>query len=249
MLLALSALPIAVQAERRIRRQDIQTPTPLPPNSLLVVGFLGAWEEWDNPKRSVRKVALSVREKGWPGVYVETAGNHSRSVVRRFVREAFDRNRDGRIDRAEAASAQLILYGQSFGGAAAVYLARELQRDKIPVRLTVQVDSVGRRDNVIPANVRRAVNFFQNDPGPIRGQARIVAEDAAKTTILGNFQHFYLFRDIDMSDYPAAARKLGLSHWKMDNDPLVWAQVEGLILAEILAWQAESAGVKSSRLP
>jgi hypothetical protein len=119
-----------------------------------------------------------------------------------------------------------------------VKLARELGRQQVPVRLTVQVDSVGRNDHLIPANVARALNLYQRDPGPVWGENNIRAADPARTAILGNLQFTYLFRSIDMSDYPRAARRMGVAHWKMDNDPLVWKAVETTILAEIAAWQA-----------
>lgn len=223
-------------AEKRIRRSDFTTPAPLPRGSLLVVGLLGAWEDWDNPKRSVRKVALSLRELGLPGVYVETAGNHSRKLVRKFVLEALDTDRDRKVNADEAGSSQLILYGQSFGAAGAVKLARELKRHGVRVRLLVMVDSIGRDDQVIPSNVSRVLNLYQRDPGPVRGESEIRAEDGSKTTILGNIPFSYLFREIDMSDYPRITRKAWISHWKMDNDPVVWGMVKAAIEAEIAAW-------------
>lgn len=234
----LLVLSLTAGAALRLRRKDITTPAPLPPGSLLVVGFLGAWESWDNEKRSVRRLALELRDKGLPGVYVETAGNHSRRTVLRFVREALDANRNKKLEPEEARAAQIILYGQSFGGAAAVKLARELNRWSVPVRLTVQVDSVGRDDDRIPPNVARALNLYQRDPGPVWGENNIRAMDPSRTQILGNVRFTYLFRDIDMSGYPRAARRLGVAHWKMDNDPVVWKTVEATILGEIAAWQA-----------
>lgn len=240
-LLLCAAPPRASSAPlgRGLRRSDIRTPAPLPPGSLLIIGFLGAWERWDNPKRSVRKLALRLRELGIDGLYVETAGNHDRKTVLGFLRDALDQNRDRRIDPAEARAAQLILYGQSFGAASAIYLARGLARLGVPVRLTVQVDSVGRRDGVIPSNVARALNLYQRDPGPIRGQPAIRAQDPARTTILANIPFTYVFRDVDMSGYPFLVRRVPFSHWKMDNDPAVWKIVESAILAEIAAWQAQ----------
>jgi pimeloyl-ACP methyl ester carboxylesterase len=179
-------------------------------------------------------------------VYAETAGNHSRKTVRKFIQEALDRNGDRRIDETEAASVGIVIYGQSFGGAAAVKLARDLKKWNVPVRLTVQVDSIGRGDAVIPSNVKRAVNLYQRDPGPVRGQSTIRAEDASKTQIVANVRHTYLFRDIDMRDYPRVTRgRMTLSHWKMDNDPTLWAEVEGFIRAEIALWQVERlTGIK-----
>lgn len=225
----------------RFERSDWNAPVPLPPGSMVVVGFLGAWERWDDERRGVRKLALRLREPALPGVYAETAGNHDRKLVRRIVLESLDRDGDGRLSREETESVAFVFYGQSFGGAAAVYLARELERQGVPVRLTVQVDSVGRRDHRIPANVARALNLYQRDPGPIRGEAAIRAADPSRTQILGNWRFTYLFREVDMSGYPAAARRIGLPHWKMDNDPAVWAIVEAAIRAEITRWQAERA--------
>lgn len=237
-LLALALLAaLGARAGHRLQRSDIRTPAPLPPGSLFIVGFLGAWESWDNDKRSVRKLALDLRARRLPGVFVETAGNRDRRTILKFIRHALDQNRDLRLDAAEKRSASLICYGQSFGGAACVKLARELNKLGIPVRLTVQIDSVGRDDHWIPPNVSRALNLYQRDPGPVWGESHIRAVDPARTTILGNFRFFYFFRDVDMSDYPPIARRLGIAHWKMDNDPIVWNQVETAILAEISAWQ------------
>ena len=230
----------SAQAGSALSRGDITTPAPLPEDSLLIVGFLGGWEDWDHPKRWVRKLALRLRESAGPGVYVETAGHRSRRTVRNFIREALDRNGDGVLQAEEAALAQIICYGQSLGGAACVHLANDLRRWNVPVRLTVQIDSVGRHDDVIPDNVRRAVNLYQADPGPIRGCQEIRAADPARTSILANLRHTYLFREVDMKDYPAPARFLKLSHWKMDNDPIVWAEVEAFIRAELLMWRVSA---------
>jgi thioesterase domain-containing protein len=69
------------------------------------------------------------------------------------------------------------LYGQSFGGAAVVKLARQLDKLGVPVLLTVQIDSVGRGDARIPPNVARAASLFQRNGVLISGEAPIVAED------------------------------------------------------------------------
>lgn len=225
----------------RFERRDWSAPVPLPRGAMLVVGFLGGWERWDDDRRGVRRLALRLRESAPRALFVETASNHDRKLVRRILLDSLDRDRDGKLTREETESVDLVFYGQSFGGAAAVYLARDLARHGVPVRLTVQVDSVGRRDHLIPPNVARALNLYQRDPGPIRGEPSIRAADSSRTTILGNFPFTYLFRHVDMSQYPAIARRIGLSHWKMDNDPAVWAIVEAAIRAEITRWQAEKS--------
>lgn len=245
-LLALAGVP--ARAERRIGWRDISTPMPAPPGSVIVVGFLGAWEVWDNPKRSPRKLALKLREQNLPGVYIETAGNHSRATMRRFLLRALDQNGNGRIDADERGQVGVILYGHSMGGAAAVMLARELNRWQAPVLLTVQVDSVGRRDDVIPPNVARALNLYQHDLGSIWGEASIRAADPRRTEILGNRRFTYTSRDdIDLSDFPALIRRFHNSHVKMYADPEVWAIVERQIRAEVERWRASNAPRPSGR--
>lgn len=191
---------------------------------MLVVGFLGGYERWNDSHRSVRRLVLRLRQK--PGVYAESFSNHNRSAALLFIRDALDTNRDGRLEPQETASARIILVGQSWGGSAAIALARDLQREGVPVVLTVQVDSFGLHDGVIPGNVRAAINFYQHDPGAIRGRSRIRAADPERTAIVGNFKSSYVFRTVDESDASWARRTFGGSHAKMELDPAVWAQVE-----------------------
>ena len=75
-----------------------------------------------------------------------------------------DTNHDGVLSADEKSRARIILFGHSWGAAAAVMLARDLRREGIPVLLTVQVDSVAKmwqNDSIIPDNVAEAVNFYQ----------------------------------------------------------------------------------------
>ena len=93
-----------------------------------------------------------------------------------------DSDGNGGISDSEKRQARIILYGHSWGAAAVVELARELQKQRIPVLLTIQVDSITKRgqdDHVIPANVERAVNFYQAS-GILRGLPEIVPADPCK---------------------------------------------------------------------
>ncbi len=210
---------------------DFAAPVPLPKGSTLVIGFLGGWERWDDPHRGVRKLAIELR--GMPGVYAETLSNHRQSLALAFIEAAFDSNQDGRLDPDERAGARLILYGQSLGGGAAVNLARKLQSLGIPVLLTVQIDSVGRNDGVIPANVAAAANLFQHDGPPIMGRTRIRAEDPSRTHIVANIQYRYWFKNVDMSSATWARKHFGGAHARMEQDPKVWARVGALIRQSI----------------
>jgi pimeloyl-ACP methyl ester carboxylesterase len=216
LLLTVAALP----AFCRQSFTDFTTPLPLPEGSTLIIGFLGGFEHWDDPHRGVRKTALRLREMHLPGVFAETVENHRRSLATDLIHRALGSNSGVRI----------ILYGQSLGGWAVVKLAREFNREGIPVLLTVQVDSVGIDDSVIPPNVKAAANLFQRDFLPVHGTPAIRATDAARTEILGNFQYHYK-PGFALSPDQSAARMIFMgAHNKMEIDPAVWAQVQQLIL-------------------
>ncbi len=168
-----------------------------------------------------------------PNVYVETVENRHRKVALKLIRNAMNLDSQRKKSAREPASVALILYGHSLGGDAVVKLARELKKMDVPVRLTIQIDSVGMDDDTIPSNVARAVNFYQRNGPWIRGQSVIRAEDTRKTAILGNFKYDYKDKEIDDSALPWPARAVGGAHAKMECDPEVWARVKELILHEI----------------
>lgn len=199
----------------------------------MILGFMGGREPWNNDDRSVRKLALKLRARNDPEIKVETVENKKRSLAIELVSNAFDDNRDGNLDQRERASIRLILYGQSFGGAAVVKLARQLKKMDVPVLLSVQVDSVGRGDGMIPSNVASAANLFQRNGWFIRGEPEIRAEDPATTTILGNFKFDYSHKQIDVSKVSLMKKAFRVAHTRMEYDPEVWAKVEELILESI----------------
>lgn len=223
------ALLVAPSRCRGQNLSDFTTRVPLARGNTLVIGFLGGWERWDDPNRGVRKLARKLRASGIPGVFAETVSNHRQELALELIQSAFDWNHNGRLDPEERAGARIILYGQSLGGAAVVLLARKLHALGIPVMLTVQVDSVGRNDGVIPSNVAAAANLFQHDGPPIMGRTTIRAADPSRTRILGNLRYRYWFKSVDMSSATWARKNLGGAHAKMEQDPKVWAQVERMV--------------------
>jgi surfactin synthase thioesterase subunit len=149
----------------------------------------------------------------------------------------------GKLTDEQKRSAHIILYGHSWGASAAVALARSLQKDGIPVLLTVQVDSIaksGQNDAVIPDNVRYAANFYQ-DKGFLRGQQQIQAADASRTQILGNFRMDYTENPISCPQYPWYTRVFMRSHIEIECDQQVWRRVEGLIREKLPTSVADSA--------
>ena len=209
------------------------TPTPVENDATLILAFLGGRDSWDDVEVGVGRLAAKLRGLGLAGVHVETVENRKRDIALELVRDSLDRNRDRTLDPAERETARLILYGQSFGGAAVVKFARQMDALGVPVRLTVQVDSVGIGDEEIPPNVGAAANLFQQNGFLIRGESRIRAADPTRTRVLGNFEYDYDDRDIDLSGLSWFKTIGRVAHAKMDRDPEVWARVEALLVEGI----------------
>jgi hypothetical protein len=207
---------------------------PLPPGSTLILGFTGGLDRADDPERGVRRLALAMRAMGLPGVYAETFEHYRHREARRRVVAALDANGNRRVDGEEPGRVKIILYGQSLGGGEVVRLARELGKNGVAVELTVQVDSVSLgRDGRIPPNVRRAVNFYQKERLTFRGEDYIQAEDAQRTEILGNFRFRYPLLGLNPAPELSWRRVLGGGHARMEADPLLWAQIQALIVESI----------------
>jgi pimeloyl-ACP methyl ester carboxylesterase len=234
-LLLVVVVPLAANTLPTAQRfEDFTVRTPLEEGEVLILGFQGGREDW-NAKTAVGRLAARLRGLKLPGVHVETVENRKRHLAVRLVREALDRDRDGRLAHEELARPRVILYGHSFGGAAVVKLARELDRLGVPVLLTVQIDSVGRGDARVPPNVARAANLFQSSGQIIRGEPEIVAEDPERTEIVGNFGYDYDERQIDISKVPLMKKIFRAAHAKMELDEEVWSRVEQLILSAVPA--------------
>ena len=214
------------------RYQDFTISTPLDASQTLVLGFMGGRDSWDDDRQGVRRLALKLRSRNLP-IQVETVENQKRGLALQLVVAAFDVNQDAVLSQQEKENARLVVYGQSFGGAAVVKLARQLSREDIPVLLTVQIDSVGRNDKKIPPNVRRAANLYQSNGWVIRGQSGVRAEDPQKTEIIGNFQFNYKKKKIDTSGVHWFKKLFRVAHTKMGLDSDVWDKVEELIVEEV----------------
>jgi len=234
---AAAFLGLAANGDLRAQQKyaDFTTVTPLAAGEWLIIGFPGGREKWTNHEQIVVRLADRLRLRNLSGTHIEVVENKHRKLAIELVRNALDRNRNGKLEPEECRSARVILYGQSFGGAAVLKAARELNALGVPVQLTLQIDSVGVGDARVPVNVRRAVNLYQSNGLLIRGEKEIRAEDPGRTEILGNFAYDYDQRKIPL---PHSAhvkwykRMFWLAHTQMEFDPDVWEKAEALILAE-----------------
>jgi hypothetical protein len=203
----------------------------------IVIGFVGGMVGHDNAAHSEVQLATRLRSEYPSGVQVRLFENRRSGQANHEILRLLDVDHDGTLSAGEKLDARIAIYGHSWGASETVTLARALQREGIPVLLTVQVDSIakpGENDESIPANVLQAVNFFQRR-GILRGRRLIRATDASRTQILGNFQFDYKANPVSCAGYPWYARAFMKSHIEIESDPSVWRQVESLIRSKLYA--------------
>ena len=156
--------------------------------------------------------AARLRDRYRSAIEVEVFGNHSGGQALRYVLQLTTTHRE---------PAKIIIFGHSWGGTETVRLARELERKRIPVLLTIQIDSIakpGQENFTIPTNVENAVNFYQS-AGLLHGRAEILTEDPVRTNIIGNFEMTYKDHPINCEQFPWFARVFTKPHIEIENDP------------------------------
>lgn len=201
----------------------------------IVIGFVGGFIKHDNPVHAEVQLAARLRKAYPTGVDVETFESYHGGKARERVLSLLDTNHDGDLTLDEKHRGRIIIYGHSWGGSEAIALARDLEKDGIPVLLTIQVDSISRihqNDSLIPANVAQAANFYQTE-GLLHGQPLIRAADPARTRILGNFQFDYKGSPLKCKEYPWYDRVFVKAHTQIECDPRVWNQAEALVRANL----------------
>jgi hypothetical protein len=204
---------------------------------VIVIGFVGGFIRHDDLVHSEVQLAARLRKAYPSGVDVETFESYHGERALKKVLRLLDTNHDGTLTVDEKQNARIIIYGHSWGGSAAIVLARDLARDAVPVLLTIQVDSVSkihRNDRVIPSNVVQAANFYQTN-GFLHGQTRIRAADPKRTNIIGNFRFDYKSSPYNCTKYPWYDRVFSKAHTQIECDPSVWDRVESLIRSDLPA--------------
>jgi len=211
----------------------------------IVIGFLGGFVSHDEPHHPEIRMIQALSREYPADAYFNLFENKKIDEAYKVIVNRLDGDHDGALSDYEKRRACIELFGHSWGASAVVTLSRKLERQNIPVRLTVQVDSVAkpfRNDSVIPPNVLQAVNFYQTH-GLIRGESKIVAADPVHTTILGNFRRDYDHEPEQCREFSWHARFFTKAHIEIECDPKIWAQVE-MLLREPLP-QVPSTGAHS----
>jgi len=191
----------------------------------------------DNAAHSEVQLAARLRDDYPSGVQVRLFENRRSGQAHSEILRLLDVDRDGTLTAGEKRDARIAIYGHSWGASETVNLARALEKEGIPVLLTVQVDNIakpGENDESIPANVAQAVNFYQRH-GLLRGRARIRAADSSRTQIFGNFQFDYKANPVSCTGYPWFARAFMKPHIEIESDASVWREVESLIRSKLHA--------------
>lgn len=205
------------------------------PPKLLVIGFLGGRVASTNAIHQEVQLAAHLQKEYSSGMEVKVFENHSGSLARQAILKLLDTDHNGALSAVEKLKARIVLYGHSWGASEAVTTARALQKEGVPVLLTIQVDSVSKRgedDRLIPANVAQAINLYELD-GFLHGRAEILAADPLRTQILGNFRFNYKTKTANCDRYPWFARTFMRPHIEIESDPQVWSRVESLICSKL----------------
>lgn len=202
----------------------------------IVVGFLGGFVKHGDPKHPEVWFADYLRENYPSILYAEVYSNHEDGKALGDVLRLLDTNCDGVLSAAEKANARIIVYGHSWGASEVTRFAAELGKRGIPVLLTVQIDIVPKPHQspvVVPANVERAVNFFQSGEGFLHGKPRIVAANDEQTTIEGNVRMTYRNNAVDCRNFSWFARTFNKAHHEIENDSRVWSRIDLLIGSDL----------------
>jgi pimeloyl-ACP methyl ester carboxylesterase len=183
------------------------SPAQLNTNKIIIIGFVGGLRSPEDINQGVVQIRNRLRDVNCTDLQVSTFSHfHWRKTYTNIV-QAIDLDRDGILSDEELRQApKIIIIGHSLGGWAVIKLARRLEKASIPIELTVQLDSVGIGDEVIPGNVKFAINYYQRNQWPIRGEKRIRAENVGSTNIINNIliqnvRHEALARNIQISDF------------------------------------------------
>jgi len=217
------------------QRGSIVPPSSLRTAQIIVIGFVGGFAKPDDETKSCNVFASYLREHYPAEIHAKIFSHHDEGDAMSYVTRLLRANHNGALSDEERKRAAIIIYGHSWGASESVAFARELGRAQIPVLLLILLDIIpkpGQMPDQIPANVARAINFYQSE-GLVRGLSKIVASDPAHTTILGNIRMSYDRSSVKCDNTNWLFCTFNKPHHQIVNDPNIWNQAAGLIDAEV----------------
>jgi pimeloyl-ACP methyl ester carboxylesterase len=179
----------------------------------LVIGFLGGFVPAGEPHHPEIKFIQDM-DREHPEIDYALFSNHDVDGAYRTV--------------LALKPSRIVLFGHSWGGAAAVDCARRLGKAGLLVEEVILIDGVSKPfhnhdDRVIPANVIAAFNFYQTK-GRVHG--RPVSAWNPEATMVSNT----LWQPAKQKNLPWRGRFLSKGHAEIEYDPAIWVTVRHLIL-------------------
>lgn len=188
------------------------------PCKVMVIGFVGGVGSAHIPPSVATPLLHHLQSLGYPGVCVRTFSAYCPWCAHRWVKKEFAAGNKGSLTEEQIEDGpKVIVYGYSLGAPSALYFARQLERDGIPIELAITVDSKGFTRGIVPRNVKVAANFYETQfLPPIFGKRNMRPEDPLVTDFLGNIcvahvGHFKIARS-------APVRELLLGTVRMVSD-------------------------------
>lgn len=177
----------------------------VPACKIIYAGFVGAMETSAHKTSGVVQLRNILRGPGYSDVCAESFIPVAWKSCRDWILSRFP-GRPGPLTEAEnPESPRIILVGHSTGGWAMLKVARELRDKRIPVELTVQLDSVGVTDRTVPNNVKYSAIFHARDMLMFLTTKSIRLEDPLHTKLIANVvvknaSHLSITRDPRIRD-------------------------------------------------
>jgi hypothetical protein len=174
---------------------------------VIVIGFVGGLRSPEDTNQGVVQIRNRLKNIGCDDLQVNTYSHFHWGSAYKNVLQTIDLDHNGGLSDEELRQApKILIFGHSLGGWAVIKLAKRLEKAHIPIELTVQVDTVGIGDAVVPGNVKFAMNYYQRSQWPIRGEKRIRAENASSTNVIDNIliqhvRHEALATKLQISDF------------------------------------------------
>jgi pimeloyl-ACP methyl ester carboxylesterase len=198
-------------------------------SKVIAVGLLGGFVHHNDSHHPEPQLIRELQQRYPTGAYFALFENHKIDEAHKAILQQLN------LDHNNKQPVRIVLFGHSWGATAVVRLSRTLERDGIPVALTVQIDAVGKPfsdDSLIPPNVAEVANFYQTH-GLIHGRSPIRVADPERTRVMGNFRPEYKSEPAPCRRFPWHSCLFTKGHIEIECDPDVWSQVK-LLLAPYL---------------
>jgi hypothetical protein len=192
---------------------------------ILYVGIVGGLETPNNKRSGIVQVRDTLRDPAYTEVCARTFSPYDWMAGRSWILSHFPQHTGPMTEIELGQAPKVVLACHSLGGWAVISVARSLDREGIPVELTVQVDSVGITDHTVPKNVKEAAIFHARDILMFMTTKEIKTEDANRTKLVANI------------------RVEGVGHESITRDP----RIRELVLRTINSLKAETASATLGR--